>query len=183
MLTFKKKLIECAIAQIEADLRVLTQTAQTAREAAIHSENKSEGKYDTRAIEASYLAEGQAKRAAELESLIHYFKFFEIKHFSEHSPIEPSALVKVEILDQSNVLQKKQFFMTNQGGGLELNLINCFENSFKTDADTSSTETSRISFITPSSKLGELLMGQSVGDEFDFGIGINKKSYTVIEVV
>ena len=63
----KRKIIEAIRRQLEKDLNVLKEAALIAYEAATNEESKPENEYDTRALEASYIAGAQAKRAGELE--------------------------------------------------------------------------------------------------------------------
>ena len=60
-------------AQITAELEAVERVAAAARAEATGEETKQEGKYDTRATEASYLARGQAWRIADLRRLNAWF--------------------------------------------------------------------------------------------------------------
>lgn len=66
----KKKLIELICAQLEKDLQTAIAAAVATYEAATHEESKPENEYDTRGLEASYLAGAQSKRAGEIEELL-----------------------------------------------------------------------------------------------------------------
>ena len=63
----KGKLVEALVAQLQKDLEVLNQAAVATYQGAIHADSRAEDQYDTRGLEASYLAGAQAKRVAELE--------------------------------------------------------------------------------------------------------------------
>ena len=90
--TFKSAVILQFIQKFEEEISALTQSAKAAHEAATHEESKSEDKHDTRAIEASYLAAGQAARLAELEKGLEEFrKYPEVAHHAFHQ-IRPGAL-------------------------------------------------------------------------------------------
>ena len=52
------------LARLAADQELLLQSARAAHAEATDEQNKAENKYDTRALEASYLAQGQANRTA-----------------------------------------------------------------------------------------------------------------------
>lgn len=54
---------------IQAELDVVERVAAMARDEASSGESRQEGKYDTRATEASYLARGQAQRVTALRRL------------------------------------------------------------------------------------------------------------------
>ena len=65
----KSAVVAALRASINDELLSVESTAAMARDEATNSETKAEGKYDTRATEASYLARGQAWRIAELRKL------------------------------------------------------------------------------------------------------------------
>ena len=58
----KRDLLNLFANKIAEDLLVMTKAALAAHEAATHSESKAEDQYDTRGLEASYLAGAQSKR-------------------------------------------------------------------------------------------------------------------------
>lgn len=57
----KRALIKKIVAQLEAELALLTKAARSAHAEATHESSKAENKYDTRGLEASYLARGPRK--------------------------------------------------------------------------------------------------------------------------
>lgn len=58
----RRPVIEALRSQLRDELAAVAQITAMARDEATGSESRSEGKYDTRAIEASYLAAGQGQR-------------------------------------------------------------------------------------------------------------------------
>lgn len=72
----KDVVIKNFLEKFEAELSALVQSAKAAHAAATHEESKAEDRHDTFAIEASYLAAGQATRVAELEKTIQEFDSF-----------------------------------------------------------------------------------------------------------
>ncbi len=58
---------------------ILKEAALATYEAATHEESKPENEYDTRGLEASYLAGAQAKRTAEIEELLIILKHLDVK--------------------------------------------------------------------------------------------------------
>jgi transcription elongation GreA/GreB family factor len=138
----KKKLVETIIIQMEKDLAALKAAALATLEAATGEESKPENQYDTRALEASYLAGAQANRAAEVEASLNTYRFLELKEFNSKSPIEATALVELD-LDGKNL----HVFLIPVRGGLTIQF-----------------ESLNIQVITPKSPLGEALLGLKVGD-------------------
>lgn len=81
---------------LDSQLESMRAAARDARESATSEESKQEGKYDTRAIEASYLAGAQAERAAWLAEAVRHFDTFDPPIFDEDEEIGPGALVECE---------------------------------------------------------------------------------------
>lgn len=84
-----------------------------AREAATGEDTKAESKYDTRGLEASYLAAGQAGQADELSRAVSLLETTEFPAFAFDDPIGPGALVEVE--KENEILY---FLLAPAGGGL-----------------------------------------------------------------
>ena len=64
----KVHLIEQIVTSLTESLGVLEKAARASHEEATHESSKAESKYDTRGLEAAYLAGSQAKQARELEA-------------------------------------------------------------------------------------------------------------------
>ncbi len=92
----KPALIRRILAALEADHRVMEEAAREARDNATGEETRSEGKYDTRAIEAAYLAGAQAEQAAKLAEAIRLFQSFDPPIYDDDEAVGPGALVEVE---------------------------------------------------------------------------------------
>ena len=112
---------------------------------ATHEENKPENDKDTRALEQSYLARGQAQRVVELQSAVNQLKAMELRDFSSGVPIALGALVSVED-DRETV----QYFLAPAGGGLRLPLAG-----------------REVRVVTPQSPIGQALIGKRQGDDLD----------------
>ena len=65
---FKSDLLDLILGEARVQLKAVTDSMQSAYDETTHEDSKQEGKYDTRAIEAGYLAGAQAERAKLLES-------------------------------------------------------------------------------------------------------------------
>jgi len=156
----KKKLIESIISQLEVELSAAKATAKISREAATNEESRPENEYDTRALEASYLAGAQSKRVVEIEDVITVYKFVQIKNFRADEAISSTALVEVELDGKSSYL-----FVMSKGGGLNFKF-----------------EGKNIQIVTPNSPLGETLLGLHAGDTASVEIGATVKDYDIISV-
>jgi transcription elongation GreA/GreB family factor len=156
----KKKLIAHIRAELEKDLLVLKESERATREAATHEESKPENEYDTRALEASYLAGAQSKRITDTEELLVIFKHAEPKSFADKDPISATALVETELKGKNSY-----FFVMTKGGGINVTF-----------------EGVRIQVITPSSPLGEALLGLKVGDTALLEQGDRTLEYDIISI-
>ncbi|HEY1079722.1 MAG TPA: hypothetical protein VGE46_06475 [Bdellovibrio sp.] len=156
----KKKLIETIRAQLLKDLSVLKEAALATYEAATHEESKPENEYDTRGLEASYLAGAQAKRISEIEELLVIYKHLDLKDFGPNDKINATALVEVEFNGKHSF-----FFIMAKGGGL----------SVPFDGKT-------IQVITPNSPLGEAMQDLLKGGVAVVETGDQVREYEIINV-
>jgi len=143
----KRLALKQILVALQRDLDGLQTAVKLAHESATHSESVAENKYDTRGLEASYLAHGQAKRAAEIEACLRAFEAITPASLSlVSSMVAISSLVKLE--DQDGVV--RWVWLGSDAGGVKFEF-----------------EGNEITIITPQSPLGAALMGRAVGDAFD----------------
>jgi transcription elongation GreA/GreB family factor len=134
------------VAQIRAELAkqlaVILEAAESARRNATHDDSRAEDKYDTRGLEASYLAGAQAGRAEELKRLQHVFDHLEVKPHPKGKPAQAGCLVT---LDCDGTLGT--YFLAPEGRPMTV------------------TVGSRVvQVLTPASPLGDAVAGKKVGD-------------------
>lgn len=157
----KKELLGKIISALEADLNTLTTAAITAHTAATHEECLPDNKYDTTALEASYVAQGQANRAQEIRQQLESYRQLKLQTFDETTPIRLTALATIESED-GNV---RTVFLGPCAGGLKLE-DDCQETII----------------ITPESPLGHAILGRSCDDEVQVGTGREAKTFTIIAI-
>lgn len=157
----KKQLILQFIEHLESEVAILKQAALATHEAATNEESKPENEYDTRALEASYLAGAQDKRVAELREVITLFRKLMFRDFAPGDAIDLTALADISIDGKKNTV-----LFLPKGGGVTLNL-----------------DTTRVQIITPSSILGETLMGLHVGDTAEFESGKSVRECKILSIV
>lgn len=157
----KAQLLQAILSSLSADLTVHTTAALAAHEGATHAECIPDNKYDTTALEASYIAQGQANRAQEIRAALEGYRTLELHAFHDDSPIRLTALVALED-EEGNV---RRFFLGPQGGGLKI---------AGGDGD--------IVIITPGSPLGRSLLGCRTGDEVSVGDAATSKAFTIVAV-
>ncbi len=91
----KSSVVAALRAGLEDELRSVESMAAMARDEATNAETKAEGKYDTRATEASYLARGQAWRIAELRKLCAWLGTDRATASLNETTVQTGALVRV----------------------------------------------------------------------------------------
>jgi hypothetical protein len=137
------------LAQIRAELRTqlerLSKAALEAHAAATDPGSKAEGKYDTRSLEASYLAAGQARQVDELAESVRIFESLDLADFEMTDAIDAGALVKVRLAGDTAF-----FLLVPTSGGLEINYQGI-----------------EITLLTPASELYRNLLGMCVGESLD----------------
>ncbi len=93
----KQQIVEQITDHLQAQLNTMTEAARASHDASTGDEAKAESKYDTRGLEASYLADAQAEQCRKLEHSLHTFKSLAYEDLPAGSAIEPSALVETEL--------------------------------------------------------------------------------------
>jgi transcription elongation GreA/GreB family factor len=150
----KSALLNAIIEILQNEESSIISAALTAKTAATEVEAKPENKYDTRGLEQSYLAAGQARRAAELKNTIIHFKNLIPAIYEKSDAIDLTALVDIESDDG----EIKTYFILPERGGIPIH----FENR----------EIHTLSFDSP---LGQVLMGKTSGDFFELkSKGLNR---------
>jgi transcription elongation GreA/GreB family factor len=156
----KAEIMQCIIAQLSHDLDVFFTAAKSAHEAATHAENIPDNKYDTLALEASYVAQGQANRAQEIRKSIEIYKQLKLEEANDNI-IRLTSLVSLKDIEGA----AKIVFIGPVEGGLKI------EHRGK-----------EIVVITPGSPMGRVLIGKAVGDSVEIKVGTDRREYEIVEV-
>ncbi|RPJ35845.1 MAG: transcription elongation factor GreAB [Verrucomicrobiaceae bacterium] len=138
----KSALLEKIRAELKASLERLSKAAMDAHAAATDPDSKAEGKYDTRSLEASYLAAGQARQVDELAAAVRIFETFALPDFVREDAIDAGALVEVEMRGETSLL-----LLVPAAGGMVI-----------------AEEGQEITLLTPASALYRKLLGMRAGD-------------------
>jgi hypothetical protein len=141
----KASVLAALRARLEQDLAVAVEAQRRTQIGATHEESKPENDKDTRALESSYLARGQALRVVELTRDLATATAFELRAFDAASPIAVSALVE---LDEGG--QTAFYFISPVGGGLTLEVDGVV-----------------VRVLTPAAPLGRALLGQAVDADIE----------------
>jgi hypothetical protein len=90
----KRALIKKIIGRLTEELGIYFRAARASRTEATHESSKAENKYDTRGLEASCLAHGQSKQAAELQAVIAAFEKLDAGAFGNAASVQQSFAFK-----------------------------------------------------------------------------------------
>ncbi len=156
----KSTLIKKIIADLEGKLALYAKAARNARAEATDDESKAEDKYDTRGLEASYLARGQSMHAAETEQALEQFQRLAVRVFKPKDPIDVGALVELE-----GKGGRSFYFIGPCAGGTEI-----------------VHEKQEVLVITPQSPMGQQLTGKKQGARLKIQIGRLPDDYRVVSV-
>lgn len=131
--------------RVADDLAAATAAQKATQQGVVHEESRPENDKDTRALESSYLARGQAERVANLEHDLVQLNNFEPRPWQAGVPIALGALLS---LDDGERL--RWYLIAPAGAGISL------ERGSMT-----------IRVITPHSPVGRALIGKQVGDDLE----------------
>ena len=157
----KQTLLEAIVARLTEELDGYAKAARAAHAEATHEQNKAENKYDTRGLEASYLARGQSRQVAETEQAISEFRSLALRQFSEKDGVDIGALVQLEGNGEHSL-----YFIGPRAGGTEI-----------------LHEKKPVLVITPQSPLGQQLTGKKQGDRLQLEIGPLRDNYRIVSVI
>jgi transcription elongation GreA/GreB family factor len=125
---------------LEEDLRAAHAAHRATTEGATHAEAKPENDKDTRALEQTYLARGQAMRVEELTTGVAEVQGMPVRAITADGPVSLGALVHVCEGDD-----RRLYFIAPHGGGAKL-------------------EGGAVHVVTPKSPLGRGLIGKRTGE-------------------
>ncbi len=167
----KPALIRALVAQLEDEIARATESANRTRQGATHEEAKPENDKDTRALEASYLARGQAQRVVDLEGVLQRVKFATLRDFAKDDAIDLSALVRVVSEDEDeresadSDPETRWYFLVPAGGGRRVEQDGVV-----------------IDVITPEAPLGRALVGRYRGESLQLRVGSRLRELSIAEL-
>jgi hypothetical protein len=156
----KSELIPIFIRHLEEELQLIIAAAKATHEAATHEESRPENEYDTRGLEAAYLAGAQAKRVREINEVLTLFKTLPFADFGPGETVHVTTLVTIELDGK-----KSRILMMPKGGGIHL----------KVDEEV-------IQIVTPQSTLGESITGYKAGETAEFEVGPKVRFCKILSV-
>lgn len=159
----KATVVQLIIARLQHDLELYERAARAAHAEATHEQSKAENKYDTRGLEASYLARGQSRQVAELEQALAQFTALAARGVAPSDTADLGALVQLESCGRHP--ERSWYFLSSKAGGTGVTLGE-----------------HEIMVITPQSPLGQQLRGRKRGDQVRLETGRTKSDYRVVDV-
>ncbi len=154
----KRELLDRLLTKARDELANLEESARANRDFATDQEFKAENKYDTRALEASYLASAEAKRVEELKLEIQILEEVDLEASKRLGEISIGALVELRYQNQA----RKYFLIPTAGGSL-----------LKVGDEA-------VLVVSVFSPIGDALLGLRAGDEFEVDTPKETRQYQVI---
>jgi hypothetical protein len=156
----KAKAIEKIIAKLLADRELYEKAARASHNEATHEQNKAENKYDTRGLEAAYLAGAQARQAAEVEATLAEIRKVSARTFAPLDPADVGSLVQL-----ASGKEISWYFLAPRGGGTEVRVGK-----------------EELLVLTPQSPLGAQLLGKKQGERIELKLPGLTNKYVMMSV-
>jgi transcription elongation GreA/GreB family factor len=159
-INIKQQILNEIVSQLQQDIEISKSSLSAAVSAATDAESKPENKYDTRALEASYLAGAQQSRLLELTASLEELKAFKLDSVVVSKAITLGSIVE---LDASGI--RTFCFLASTGAGKSVEV-----------------EATKYQVVTPLSPLGRGLVSKSAGDWVNLLIAGKEVEYEIIDV-
>jgi transcription elongation GreA/GreB family factor len=144
---------------LAGDLAARERSHRAAMEAATHEEARPENDKDTRALEQSYLARGEALRIEELRAALADVQALPVRAVGEEEPVGTGTLVQTE----DDAGERAWIWVTPHGGGARLG-------------------GGAVQAVTTKSPLGRALLGKRRGEECEVRVAGKSRSLTIVSV-
>jgi len=154
----KREIVQSIIDQLQADLWVLEDAVNLARDTATHADCLGSSKYETMGLEASYLAQGQGLRLLEVERALQYFNDLAL------SPVNGMVGLSSLFVLQDDQGNSQCLWLATEAGGLK---VQCGD--------------ALITVITPKAPLGRAVMGKAIHDSVEVNIAGAIRCYEVVD--
>jgi transcription elongation GreA/GreB family factor len=154
----KQRLRGELVALLQDSLASLEDAYRHTKEAATHEEAKPENDKDTRALEQSYLARGQALRVEDMRAAVASALATPTHAWPAVAKASLGALVTVDEDGRATT-----YWIASEGGGARL-------------------DGGEVQVVTPKSPLGRGLLGKAAGDDCEVAIAGRTRVLQVLEV-
>lgn len=146
-------------ARLQREFDTLVAAQHATQAGATHEESRPENDKDTRALEQSYLARGQAERVRALKEDLQKLALLSMRPLSSESTVVLGALITVESAAETRQL----YFLVPAGAG-----------------ETLTNQGLTIKVVTPGSPLGRSLLGCTVGDEISVRSPMGPRELSIV---
>lgn len=156
----KSALLQQIIDHLTRELETYGRAARAAHAEATHEQSRAENKYDTRGLEASYLARGQSRQAAALENTLLQYQTLALRSFGAADPVDLTSIVVLEGRGG-----RSTYFVGPGAGGTEVRV-----------------QDEEVTVITPRSPLGSQIFGRCTGERLQLDLGGSQSDYRIVSV-
>jgi transcription elongation GreA/GreB family factor len=156
----KQKLLNELIDKMKAEMHELEAAAKSNKDFATDQEFKAESKYDTRSLEASYLASAEMSRVEDLKLDIQMLEEVDLKISKSSPEICIGSLVELSHKDQV-----RSYFIIPTAGGTLMNV-----------------EGKAVLVVSVFSPLGDAVLGLKVGEDFEVETPKEMRTYKVLSL-
>ncbi len=154
----KKTVIDQLKANIQKELDAAKQAYDTSHKHATDQDLKADGKYDTRSIEAGYLAGAQMKRVNELEEEFKLIEEVNIDH-------KPDMVSVGSLISLRHNGQERFYFISSTSGGTMINV-----------------EGQVVLIISAFSPIGTEVLSLKAGESFEVEVAGKTREYDLIGI-
>lgn len=154
----KQKLLTELIDKMKTEMHELEAAAKSNKDFATDQEFKAESKYDTRSLEASYLASAEMSRVEDLKLDIQMLEEVDLKISQTSSEVCIGSLVEL-----SHKEQVRSYFLIPTAGGTLMNV-----------------DGKAVLVVSVFSPLGDAVLGLKVGEEFEVETPKETRTYKVL---
>lgn len=151
----KTELLKRILEKLSETLNATKSAANAAVEAATGPDSKAENQYDTRGLEASYLAGAQMKRVEELQRQIAFYQTLQ----------NASVAIGKATIGSLVETDRAFYLLVPEAGGTSVEVDGC-----------------TVNVITPHSPLGEALVGAMAGEVVEFENGGTSRQVRVKKI-
>ena len=156
----KQELLNGLIGKLKEEMHNLESAAQANKEFATDQEFKAESKYDTRSLEASYLASAELSRVEDLKLEIQMLEEVDLKVANKSEEVCIGSLVELSHKDQ-----ERSYFLIPTSGGTLLKIGD-----------------KAVLVVSVFSPLGDALLGLRTGEEFEVETPKETRTYKILKI-
>lgn len=156
----KQEILNQLISKLKGEMEQIEASAKANKDFATDQEFKAESKYDTRSLEAGYLASAEAMRVEDLKLEIQMLEEVDLKLSAKSEEVCIGSLVNLRHKDQD-----RSYFVIPTSGGTLLKV-----------------EDKAVLVVSVFSPLGDAVLGLKKGEEFEVETPKETRTYQVIEL-